>query len=56
MPLLQKLADRFVEESNSTFQYHCHECDAEFESEEVSTGQVDCPDCGAKGSRHIEAV
>lgn len=35
------------------FNYHCRECDEEFETDESSRSNVECPNCGAMGTRAI---
>jgi len=41
------------DEEEQTFNYHCRECDTEFESPNRSLSDVSCPKCGASESRSV---
>jgi putative FmdB family regulatory protein len=40
-------------EEEQTFDYHCRECDTEFQSTSRSISEVACPTCGASGARSV---
>lgn len=41
------------ERTEPGFNYHCRECDLEFETTESSRSNVECPNCGAMGTRAL---
>ena len=55
MPILDRIKGRLGgdAEAEPGFNYHCRECGAEFETAESSRSAVECPDCGAAGTRSI---
>jgi DNA-directed RNA polymerase subunit RPC12/RpoP len=57
MPLLNRLKDAVgVGRGDVEYRYHCRNCDAEFETEEMSLSKVVCPVCDASGSRNISRM
>ncbi len=38
------------------YRYHCRECDTSFEQAETSLSRVECPRCGATGSRSLSKL
>jgi len=35
------------------YRYQCRECGADFETGEAVLSKIDCPDCGASGTRAL---
>lgn len=57
MPLIERIKDAVgVSEQDVTYNYHCRECGDEFEADERRLAQVQCPNCGASGSREISRM
>jgi len=54
MSLMDRIKGTLGEnEEEQTFDYHCRECDTEFESPNRSLSDVSCLNCGASGSRSV---
>ncbi|MHB9285554.1 hypothetical protein ACKVMT_00770 [Halobacteriales archaeon Cl-PHB] len=58
MALLDRLkkAMTSTDDSELQYRYHCRECDSSFEQAETSVSRVECPRCGATGSRSISKL
>ncbi|WP_340101219.1 zinc ribbon domain-containing protein [Salinibaculum salinum] len=44
------------DEVEREFNYHCRECGTEFETAEHSRSNVECPECGASGTRSLSKL
>ncbi len=57
MPLLDRLKDAVgVGDEDVTYNYHCRECLNKFESPDRHLANIECPSCGATGSREISRM